>query len=912
MVTESSALDAGSGAALDPAQLMRIEATHRGYGYQHLYAVACLLTMEESGGERLVIEYDEDIEIVRAASRVYVQVKTRNRPLRYSDLHGVLPRFAALRQEHAEGRRSGAAMFVIVGNTEPGPELRARMEQPTWPADVVLLWPECPDVEAGLQIPTPWSDISAALQACIAKAGLIPFPSLAAETLVLKLIGLVQYLATGRAGHAVTRAQVRDFFEQLVVELHDFPEPPPTYRPQTGQPDLEARDRVQLVVGVSGSGKTAWASHAAVLHPSPLAYFDVGELPGSALATSLARELAARFLARSAAGVGDETLPAGSGLELLALLSSRLHDAGLNVTVVLDNVHRVSAAALRSVVEAAAHVRFVLLSQPWPGQVEIEAQLSIQAQTLGGWSSDTVAGAFAAAGVSLTARNAQRVLSLTEGAPLYVNNAARLAAQTYSGDVDRFLNAVEQRLALVSTAQEVILAETFKQLTPPARIAAALLDLSDVPLEHDEALELISAVGGSPTSAASTIRELARAGVVRLFQGGGIKLHDAFRLLARDCRTALPQASLDAGREALAVMLLRTLHTRWTVGRFGLWVRLLPQTNRLDTLIDVATHEQFHQVGDPRELKATVDSATQSPTLSDEDRFWALDALVLWEYTEDAYGRIPELVGQMAALAGSNASAHTHVALAMKQMLAAAIANDRDGIRSAYAAGMRPTQDNPSHERILRYNRALAYYQVGAYEDAASDARQLVMDYYAHLGLDTKDVLGRTAAHILATVPDAPNRDDDLRHTGDCLDLLAMSQKQLGQPQAGISYLHALKFFSAASAWRSAARAGQEAADELVAIGDPHGARQLCETLVLPIVTTYELSDLLLPVRAQYAVILARCGEVDAAREEMSRLESYAAVTERAATELAAQRVLIERIAAHGQGLVDVPYEGLA
>lgn len=886
---------AGMGPVLDSAQLTRIEATHRGFGYQHLYAVACLLAMDLTGTDTVVIEHDEDVELVRAASRVYVQVKTRDRPLRFSDLNEVMPRFALLRREHTEGRRSGAARFAVVSNTEPGPDLRARLAGPSWPADVAVLWPNGPDIHVELQLPTPWPDLGAAMQACIAQAGSVPFPSLTPQTLVLKLAGLVQYLATGHAGHAVTSAQVREFLEQLVVQLHDFPQPPVDYRQQTVEPDLQAPGRVRLVIGVSGSGKTAWASHTAMLQPSPTAYFDVGELPGPALASSLARELVARFLGGPASGAGGAALPAASGLELLALLSRRLRDDGLDVTVVLDNVHRVSAATLRSLVEAAPDVRFVLLGQPWPGQAEVEAWLGIQAETLGGWSLDDMAAAFAAAGCPVGVAAGQRVLGLTAGVPLYVNTAARLAAHAYAGDVNAFLHAVEQRLTLVSTAQEVILAETFEQLTPPARTAAALLDLSDVPLDNEEALELIGAAGVSPTAAATAIRELTRSGASQLIHGGGVKLHDAFRLLARDSRAALAPTVVDAAREALVVMLQRSLPTRWSVGRFGRWVRLLPQTGRHSTLIDVATHEQFHQVGDPSEIKATLESAAQSSELGEEDRFWALDALTLWEYTEGTYGRIPDLVGQMAALANAGLDTRADAALPMKQMLAAALRGDHDGVDSAYTLGVQYAQGNSTLERILRYNHALSLFQLGADDEAASEAFQRVMDYYEHLGLD-EDVFGTTYEHILAAAPDTPDRDDDLRHTGDSLDLLAAAHRRLDQP-AAMAYLHAMKFYSAAAAWRSAVHAGQDAVDELVALGDLQGGRDICEHHLLPVVTGYQLSDLLIPVRAQYAVILAWCGDIDAARDEMSRLGAYQIVGI-GALELTNQQLLIERIAA--------------
>ena len=111
-----------------------------------------------------------------------------------------------------------------------------------------------------------------------------------------------------------------------------------------------------------------------------------------------------------------------------------------------------------------------------------------------------------------------------------------------------------------------------------------------------------------------------------------------------------------------------------------------------------------------------------------------------------------------------------------------------------------------------------------------------------------------------------------------------------------MAYLHAMKFYNSAMAWRSAVRAGQEAVDAVAEMNDFDGARQICEEFLLPAVNKIQLSDLLVPVRAQYAVILAWCGDLDSARDEMGRLEAYQ-VSRTGAEELANQRALIDHIA---------------
>jgi hypothetical protein len=68
------------------------------------------------------------------------------------------------------------------------------------------------------------------------------------------------------------------------------------------------------------------------------------------------------------------------------------------------------------------------------------------------------------------------------------------------------------------------------------------------------------------------------------------------------------------------------------------------------------------------------------------------------------------------------------------------------------------------------------------------------------------------------------------------------------------------------------------------------------ESHVLPLISSRQLLDLLLQVRAQYAVVLAWCGETDAARAEMAKLQTYGVAPDRQA-EMRQQTQLIEEIA---------------
>jgi hypothetical protein len=882
--------DASAHPVLDAAQLVRIEATHRGFFYQHLFAVECMLDMSPAGTQVVVVENDEDVELVGDGFRVYIQVKTRSREIQFSDVESALDRFSSLRKEHSQGRRPGAARFALVVNEEPGPDLQQRLGEQDWPGDVAFISPGASVNAVNLAVPRPWPTIGSGLAACEAKAALVPFSTLAPVTLVFKLAGLAQYLATGTGGHEATRQDVASYFEQLVIQLQDFPKPPPDYRPQADEPEFQTQSRVRLITGASGSGKTSWASHAALHHPAPTVYFDVGELPESAVASSLARELVARFLH----GTGAATLPQASGLELLRWASGRIESSGQNVIVVLDNVHHAGTAALQQLVLAATGIRFVMLGHPWPGQVELEASLAIKAETLGGWTLDSIAKVFAEAGCPVEVPTGQRILEMTAGIPLYVKNAAQLTAEDYSRDAATFVEAVSQRLNVASTAQESILEKSFGFLTSQARTAAAMLDLADTPLKREEALEFLAPVGDA-VSNAKALRELVRSGIVESSYGDSLKLHDAYRLLARDERSGMDQHVLETAREALVGLLERSVPSIYDIGRFALFARLLAQTGRVGTLVTLATYEQFHQIGDPSELRGALESAADDSGLDPEDRFWALDALAFWE-SQRGEGDMGAIVRRMSELAaGAELGTLEEAALCMKRMAVAGAEGDLGALEAEREQAARLVSGDSRRSRILAYNYALALYHAEKYVKSWANAKRTLKAYFAEMNFGDVGVSGMSAEAVRESVPETEERDDDLRRAGDCLDLMARSLTRMGRP-AAMEFLHAMKLYTAGMAWRSAVRAGQDAIDGLVAIHDFDGARSIAEQFLLPAVTEYQLLDLLIPVRAQYAVVLAWCGDIDSARSEMARLESYQLPGDGTA-ELANQRSLIERIA---------------
>jgi hypothetical protein len=133
----SSAPQVADRAVLDPRQLTRIEAVHRGFMYQHLFAVGCLL-LARGHTAAVTVEHDEDVQLHGEAS-TYIQIKTRNRPLIAADIDGALERFATLRAEHQSDRRSGRPQFAIAANIAPAAGLRNALQAQDFPQDVSVV-----------------------------------------------------------------------------------------------------------------------------------------------------------------------------------------------------------------------------------------------------------------------------------------------------------------------------------------------------------------------------------------------------------------------------------------------------------------------------------------------------------------------------------------------------------------------------------------------------------------------------------------------------------------------------------------------------------------------------------------------------------------------------------------------------
>lgn len=882
---------------LDPAQEIRIDAVHRGFLYQHLYATACLLTAGPAAATAVVVERDEDIEVVTASGRLYIQVKTRTRPIMPSDIASALERFERLRAEHTTGRRAGTANFLVVTNQPPGPTLAASIDAGAL-GDVQVMYPGHTVSGEFQELPPAWRTIDEAIQWCTSRAASLPFSTLAADSLVWKVAGHVLAAAAGNAPHANHTFVVEhlpSLFEQLLVQLQQFPAPPLPYRPQVDEPQINSDARVRIIAGFSGAGKTGWASQAASLSSQSCAYYDCAETPSEALASSLVRELAAK-LSGATAQIHREILnPGATGLESLRALDTHLRQQGLEPVVVLDNAHRIDAESLRRVIESTSALRFVLLCQPVGSIREIEARLGLIRENLNGWGLDEVASACTAMGAFGSAVTMGRLQTLTRGMPLFVESAARIACREHNGDLEQLCTSLEQQTHTVETAQEAILEKVFDELPAATKEAVAVLSLSDVSLHPDEIRDLLhEAVTLSETACTSIIRAIRQAGIAEIFGNSRVKIHDAIRILGGRHLLAMGEAAATQARSALKTVLLKSLEQSRDTLRLALYVRMLVETQDVKTLVVLIGEEMFHELGVGPHIWHGLEALINDPAVGPADRFWALDGLVFSDMKQGCADRLQSRFVRMEQLIRDhNLGADECLSFIMKRMNFEAEQGDDLAVERSVESMRAMLPDKPKHHRIFRYNTACALFKLKQFDLAEIQARQVVQENYDALGISPIQILGLKQQELFALV-DRPGIDhNDLKHLADALELLAIVTKALEKTDM-LARIHAMKFYGLIGAVDSLVRVGQDAADDFVYVHDFEGAREVLEQHVLPTVISSNMLDRVVGVRSQYAVVLAYCGDVDAAEQEMARLEPYApGLNAQQKAEIACQKALI-------------------
>lgn len=880
---------------LDARQLGRIEAMHRGFLYQHLFAAGCLLK-GATGVESIVVEHDEDLELLTGQRHIYAQIKTRTETLLEGEVDGFFTRARDLAAAHANGARPGSAEFWLITNAKVSAGLASRLV-----TENIALWSPHTVTRDEPLFPPTHMDVPASFAWCAKAASQIALTRLSPETLVWKLAAVVAYRSAGlEGGHTILTSELAALFELFAAQLHHLPESPPTYRVQEDEPRLEDEERFLLVVSVSGAGKTAWASHSALHSGAPIVYFDASGISDAAVASSLLREALVQLIAQSGIDAKDVIQPGASGMEGLRGVDLLAARARVRPIFVIDNVHTVTAGTIQKIAAVLGSCRLVLLGQPTPVVAEFEEHLGITAVTLNGWSLVTIAAEFESAHARIDPAAAERVRRLTGGVPRFVSNAAALTDKFYGKDPEAFCSAVESFANTTRTAQELILRESFDRLPVNSKLAIALMSLARFSLSESECLDFLSAHESlrSKSVAAEAIRELLDWGVAQRLMSGEIVTHDAYIVMAATVFETLDADCKMAAKLKLAAVVEKSV-APGQIARLTVYCRLLPQIGRVAALADIASSlsEQIHEHGRSADLEMILEDVLGSPEVAPLDKFMVADTLALWRFNQPDKSGFTKIVRVMEQLAeehdlGGDAPAR----LVLKQMMVAARKGDISGI-GFYSTRSLELADTPVLRRIALYNTATAWYLANKPEETLDITEQLIKEYLEVLHLSDKRVVGVSAKKLSDAIAHDFDTMDEVKRLADTFDLRARASSDKEHKSAALCRLLAMKFYQIAQMPMSLMKVGQDVVDELLGtLRDPGEARRVIETLLLPIVKEYRLVEYVVPVNAQYAVVLAYCGELEPARRLIRELKTFA-VSDFRREELENQTRLIEKIA---------------
>ncbi|WP_223451528.1 MULTISPECIES: ATP-binding protein [unclassified Pseudomonas] len=887
---------------LDEAQEKRIAAVHGGFLYQHLFAVACLLKAKASNVLSVVIERDEDVEIVLADTRIYVQVKTRSDPLIPSDLGTALDRFQLLREQHEQGLRHGTPLFVVASNQSPGPKLGTQIKHGELGDDVQFIHPgETLPAEFAC-LPSCWTDLSHAVADCVKLAETIPHGALVPESLVWKLAGKVQAAATGHqnlGGYTFHSESLPALFEQLLTQLQRLPALQTHYLPQIDEPALINGERIRIICGFSGAGKTSWCAQAAMHTPEPCIYFDARETAGPAFARSLVREIAGGLVDKPHE-IGELFAPGASGIDAMTALGRHLEIQGIEPLVIVDNAHEIPAADLQAVFGCTTHMRFILLCQPVGSIQEVEQLTGVRREVLQGWSLDSVAAEASRLGARGNVETLERLRVLTAGMPLYLQSATRLAAKDYAGDLSALCTALEQQATLETTAQELILAKVYQGLPETSLHIVTLLSMVDVAITQNELQSLMAAYATTPTAGVNqAIRALRALGVLEVQGSLEIKLHDAMRLVGAGGLHAVADPRLLATKVVLKDLLLTSLKQTRSHHKLRLLIKTLIDLEDSEFLIELAGEELFQETGLSSLLIDYLEKASTSSDLDAETRFWAFDSLLfITNRTENPEQKSIYLSSMAQLVANHQLSDRALLSYHQKEMEWQGLQQNAKGVHDAIELIKKLPALSQDQRRTLDYCSAVALWRVHQYRAAEVLIEKVINEHLKLLHMNEQWIHGRPTNSVIEHLREVSADATLVTHLANAYEVKALLLKKRGvNPQ--LYRLYAWKFFVCTQSFSSVVRTGLDAAQDMMDMRDFQAARTMVGTNIIPLIKQAHLLGELSSARSFYAVILAYCRDFESADREMASIAPFrAGFTDAQRHEFDSQLSLIEDIRA--------------
>jgi len=703
---------------LDPTQLVRIESVHRGFLYQHLYTVGCMFMSVNSDTATIVVEADEDIELISVVRRAYLQIKTRSKPLMPSDIEDILKRFDLLRAEHISGNRKDEHAFVIVANQNLGPTIKKRIINKSIPSDITFQTPEGSfGKKIKVILPPAWSNIEEGLSWCAEKANSLPLLTVLPETLVWKLSGLVQLAASGGYMYEDHTFKVKNFsnlFEQLFNQMQEFPSPPDDYKSQVGEPDFYSEKRVRIICGFSGAGKTSWAAQTAMHSCEFNVYFDVGDMPSSSVCSSLVRELSAKLVTQNIDELKKILYPGASGIDSIMMLDNYLKNKNKQSIIVIDNSHRLLFDSLKDLLNATSFIRFILLCQPKQVIDEIEVTFGLNREDLQGWSTNTIAEQANILGCSGSIHDYDNLKRATGALPLYVRSAIKIIKSEYSGNVSEFCSALNEQTIIESTAQEIILSRSINFLPKDVIDTLAVLSLSDTQLSFDDIkIWLNKSLKLTTRSTVQVIKRLKTEGILQYFGKNNIKIHDAARIVGLQSLNNFDQSSITIIQTALKDLLFESLTNKRDISKLSLFARTSAALGEIETLIEIAGSEMFHEMGVLNEILPAIRHAISNGKLSYKQQFWALDSLVYTDIRQGTDNDLLVRLSEMDALVKNHDLGDEEKnSLYMKQLLFNADIGETKLVKKFIHKLSSSINKDIRHDLVYRYTVCIAWIKI--------------------------------------------------------------------------------------------------------------------------------------------------------------------------------------------------------
>lgn len=856
---------------LDPAQLVRIEATHSGFLYQHLFAVAQLLTLQDAVSLR--IETDEDVEVLTETEHLYTQVKHLKAVLQPSDIQEILSRFAALRAEHETGHRIRKCSFAIFSSSEPSASLAKARKKSDWPSDVEIVSPK--GKQELYRVPA-WTTLEDAIDWTTKAAEALPYCRLAPATLVWKLAAHVHVIATGRVysqSHEILLTDRRALFEQIDLFTQMIPPPPDRYRAQDSEPALLGEERVRVIVGGTGSGKSSWFSMVSQHFSEKLAFMRASSDIEN-VASWIVRSLVAHL--SSSDTLAAVFRPGAVATESLGLLDQLSEQKPL--LVVIDNAHLLEPLSLAQLIQASHHLRWLMMGQPGPVLSELLARLSIKGEQLGGWSIRTIAEELAFHEIAANAELSVRVRQVTEGLPLFVQSTAEIAKTDYEGDLARFLDEFERGVHSAEMPQERILAvDVIAHLSEDSRKLAALLSAvrSDLPIEivHHIGGELLALTS---QQSLSLVRTLSNWRVLRPGLAKMVGVHDAFR-------PALQAEFLKLDhevRENGLCLLLDSIKDQrsndgWSVEAFLDRLRLLVSLGDGKTVVDVVygAVEILHEYGAIREVEVLLTEVFSIKDLSDEFTFLAADALA---FMASQAGKIEDCA-KWVDLCETIAKRQTVVSpdwearIAIKRILMAGHQGDFVTAKQLLNGYLQWAARGTEGFRVTLYDFALAAHKAEEFTETIKVVTELIDDYFAIFGVSPDSLFGKNPEQLKVEL-NYDGREDELRHLANCLHLRGMAAVDSGR-FPGVDFSSAMKLYELLGSYSSAIKSGVEWANATRQAGNLEASLKLFEETIVPNVENNRMMESIVSVYMNYANALAEAGRFG---EAQSRLDAAA------------------------------------